>query len=62
VVYHVISIHSEEFRIYSKKDKIKDKFPNKKPENLKSISRNKDTDKPIKKAENAEIVQKSDSN
>lgn len=61
-MYHVTSIHSEEFRIYSKKDKIKDKSTNKKPENLKSISRNRDADKPIKQAENAEIVQKSDSN
>lgn len=55
VVYTPISIHSKEFRIYSKKDEQFDKSPKTQPINLMNINRNRDHDKTIKKAENVDI-------
>ena len=55
MVYNCTFIHSEEFRIYSKKDNEKDKSTKTEPEILMSISRNRTLDKPIKQTENVEI-------
>lgn len=55
VTYTPISIHSKEFRIYSKKDNKSDKSPKNEPVNLTDIKRNRDNNKTIKKAENVDI-------
>ena len=55
VTYYTTSISSEEFRIYSKKNKEEDKSNIKTPEILPHTNRNRDNHKQIKQAENVEI-------